>query len=403
MSAAFAVVDLETTGVYFYTDRIIEIGVVGLDASCQEEWRWSTLVNPHRDLGLTSMHGIVGRDVQTAPEIGDYLGYVSSLLNGRTIVGHNVNFDVGFLRGEFRRAGQEVGPDVNYLDTKQLAGEVFGLNASLTGLCDYVGVDHPGEHHALGDALATGMVFSRLWDSMGTQNQTMITQQLSNARNWPTTPVVRHEGVTRPMQKPPVFAHLQALPPPETIPTLSTIGSDHDIYLSVLRRAAEDRMIDDDEVAALDTAAHELDLTADDQRDLHKTLLREAAGAMWQDGQLSQSQQRDLVDLAAVLSLTPQDAHNAAQTPIVAEAHLDRLQPGDNVVFTGAMDRPRREWKEVCGRCGINVTGGISKRTTALVIADPCSESAKARRARELGVRIIAEHSFEGLLPDPSQ
>lgn len=50
--SGYAVVGSETTG---FSPKghhsIVEVAVVLLDESGQEELRWETLVNPHRDLG----------------------------------------------------------------------------------------------------------------------------------------------------------------------------------------------------------------------------------------------------------------------------------------------------------------------------------------------------------------
>ena len=65
--AGFAVVDLETTGVYPSKDRIIEVAVVHLDVSGQLIGEFSTLIDPHRDVGPTHIHGITAADVMGAP------------------------------------------------------------------------------------------------------------------------------------------------------------------------------------------------------------------------------------------------------------------------------------------------------------------------------------------------
>ena len=57
--SGFAVIDLETTGfAYNASDRVCEIGVVLLDRNVQREYAWTTLVNPHRDLGAQHIHRI---------------------------------------------------------------------------------------------------------------------------------------------------------------------------------------------------------------------------------------------------------------------------------------------------------------------------------------------------------
>lgn len=101
----FAVIDLETTGLDVATDRIIEIAVVHLDDNAHIVDTWSSLVNPGRPTGATSIHGITDADVADAPRFSDLLPALTSRLAGRVLVGHNVVFDLDFLHAEFDRAG----------------------------------------------------------------------------------------------------------------------------------------------------------------------------------------------------------------------------------------------------------------------------------------------------------
>lgn len=56
MNAGFAVVDVETTGLFPGSHRVAEIAVVYVEADGTVSNRWETLVNPQRDLGpSTSM------------------------------------------------------------------------------------------------------------------------------------------------------------------------------------------------------------------------------------------------------------------------------------------------------------------------------------------------------------
>ena len=60
-------VDVETTGLYPSTDRIVEVAVVHLDANAEITGQFCTLINPGRDVGPTQYHGITATDVHNAP------------------------------------------------------------------------------------------------------------------------------------------------------------------------------------------------------------------------------------------------------------------------------------------------------------------------------------------------
>ena len=81
-----AVVDLETTGVYPSVDRVVEIGVVLLDEAGGVEHEFCTVVDPGRDVGATSIHGIRASDVVGAPPFAEVAPYLAALLSGRVVV-----------------------------------------------------------------------------------------------------------------------------------------------------------------------------------------------------------------------------------------------------------------------------------------------------------------------------
>ncbi|MCW0121703.1 exonuclease domain-containing protein, partial [Bacillus subtilis] len=79
----FAVIDTETTGLFPGNhDRIAEIAVITLDRSGTVLDRWETLVNPERDLGKQSIHGIRAKDILEAPRFVDIAQELDWRLSG---------------------------------------------------------------------------------------------------------------------------------------------------------------------------------------------------------------------------------------------------------------------------------------------------------------------------------
>jgi DNA polymerase III subunit epsilon len=72
--ARFAVVDVETTGLYPSVDRVVEIGVVVTDRWGNVQLEYETLVNPERDVGPTSIHGLTAAMVLKAPRFAEIAG-----------------------------------------------------------------------------------------------------------------------------------------------------------------------------------------------------------------------------------------------------------------------------------------------------------------------------------------
>jgi len=58
-------------------------------------------------------------------------------------------------------------------------------------------------------------------------------------------------------------------------------------------------------------------------------------------------------------------------------------------------ERITRELAEkLAADAGLEVRQNVTKKLDVLVVADPDTQSGKAGKAREYGIRIIAEHAF---------
>lgn len=118
-----AIVDVETTGFFPQRhDRVVEIAAVVVNSRGDVVRQFATLVNPQRDMGPTSLHGISAADAAQAPTFSELAGDLIETMSGCVaIAGHNVSFDSRFLEAEFARAGVAL-PDVPTVCTMLLAG-----------------------------------------------------------------------------------------------------------------------------------------------------------------------------------------------------------------------------------------------------------------------------------------
>jgi DNA polymerase-3 subunit epsilon len=174
----FAVVDVETTGLRFDRDQILQIAVVLHDWSSQPTTPqpttvWSTYVRPtqfwSRDLGPQHVHGISRRHVIFAPTTAKAMRKFAQLTAGRIIVAHNAEFDTKFLRA----AALEHHVDLSWagvLCTLQMSRKLDPQRQQthkLSTLCEKYGVSLDQAHHAEHDARATAEVLPHLLAAHG--------------------------------------------------------------------------------------------------------------------------------------------------------------------------------------------------------------------------------------------
>jgi DNA polymerase-3 subunit epsilon len=162
---AFAVVDVETTGMRpGDDDRITEIAVVVVQGS-RRELVFDSLVNPGRPIPgrITELTGISDAMVREAPTFRDIADQLLGALAGRVFVAHNARFDWGFVGAEVRRA-RELVLDGPRLCTVRLARRLYRGEPSygLDALAHRFALEFPARHRAAGDAIVTGMLLERL-------------------------------------------------------------------------------------------------------------------------------------------------------------------------------------------------------------------------------------------------
>jgi DNA polymerase III subunit epsilon len=159
----FAIVDIETTGLYAGANGITEIAIV-LHNGVEIEGSYNTLINPRMPIqkyvqGLT---GITDAMVQKAPLFSQVAPNIYNLLHNRIFVAHNVNFDYSFVKDHLAAAGYLL--NAPKICTIRLAKKLFpGLpKYGLATLTKEWNIPLNGHHRALGDAQATALIFDLL-------------------------------------------------------------------------------------------------------------------------------------------------------------------------------------------------------------------------------------------------
>ena len=106
MLPSITFLDLETTGATPLRGRITEIALVRFDNGI-ETARWQTLVNPEQPIPafIQQLTTINNEMVANAPLFKDVSDTLLSFLEGSVLAAHNVRFDHGFIKSEFKRIG----------------------------------------------------------------------------------------------------------------------------------------------------------------------------------------------------------------------------------------------------------------------------------------------------------
>jgi len=164
------VLDTETTGLDPAQGHgLVEVACITLDGGEIGE-TWSTLVNPGQLIPkeATAVHGITDEMVRDAPGPVVVAAELEQRCADRTLVFHNVAFDLPFLDALLRRGGRGslLHPVV---DTLGLARGLFGQGGNALGaLATRFGLPAEAAHRALGDALTTARLLLKLatrWES----------------------------------------------------------------------------------------------------------------------------------------------------------------------------------------------------------------------------------------------
>lgn len=398
--AGFAVVDLETTGLFpGGHDRVVEIGLVALDPYLRPTGEWTTLINPCRDVGPTSIHGITASQVQDAPTFAEIIGDVGAWVGDRILVGHNVRFDLSFLDAEFSQAGYPV-QWVPGLCTMWLASSITGARR-LDDCCECFGIDIGRSHSALCDARSTAALLACCLQRMQAHPPLypppMARQALPKVR--PSGRRLERGAVPAPPRT--SLTSLVSQLPSEGLP-IEAHPEAVLAYVDLLDRVLEDRRLTTEEVGALTQLATEWGLASSAALAIHHFYFSGLARAALADCVLTDLERADLVTMAGLLGVT--DALNDLRaTASGAALGVDRSSElqgktvcftGESVCSVGGVPLDRASQQRLARGAGLTPVDSVSKQTDILVLADATSMSGKAKKADAYGIRKIGERTF---------
>lgn len=175
-SLRYVVFDLETTGLSLSHDRVVSAAAYRVvEGRIALGDVFSSLVSPGRDIppAAVKIHGIMPSMVDDAPAFAEvfekFLGYLGTDI----LVGYHVGFDLHFLNSYMQQAHgfplQNLVLDAQHMcrrvcfppHLRSYAGRLKGAQG-LGTVARHFGIEVQERHTALGDALATAMIFQRI-------------------------------------------------------------------------------------------------------------------------------------------------------------------------------------------------------------------------------------------------
>ena len=160
----YVLVDIETTGLSPIQDDIIEIGAIKVKNNEVVD-KYSQLININRNISsfTTNLTGITNDMLKTGKMPKVVLEEFVNFVGNSIIIGHNVNFDLGFLCDKCRRY-LNYNLNNDYIDTLYLARRLVpnSINYKLGTLAHLFHISYEGAHRGLKDVEITYAVYNKL-------------------------------------------------------------------------------------------------------------------------------------------------------------------------------------------------------------------------------------------------
>ncbi len=163
----YCILDIETTGISKITEKITEFGIMKVKNGEVID-TFECFVNPEKPIPqrVVEVTNITDEMVKDAETIDIVLPKVIEFCKGTTIVAHNANFDVGFIRENARRLGLEF--NYPWIDTLALAKELFPERKKykLGLIAEDLGIKVDVAHRALADVDTLKKVFDVMLEKL---------------------------------------------------------------------------------------------------------------------------------------------------------------------------------------------------------------------------------------------
>ena len=154
-------IDLETTGIETFKDRIVEFSALKINPDNSED-SITTRINPQIPISpeAIAVHGIKNSDVANKPTFKEYALTIRNFLEGCDLGGFNIKrFDLEILEAEFKRADVEFSKENRSIIDVQTIYHKFDPRDLPAAYKKYCNKESEKHHSAEHDVRATVDVF----------------------------------------------------------------------------------------------------------------------------------------------------------------------------------------------------------------------------------------------------
>lgn len=387
---SYVVIDIETTGLSPNNCEIIELSALKVENNEIID-TFSSLVKPTAPIPefIQELTGITNEMVSNAPIISEVLPSYLNFLGENILIGHNVTFDIGFIRYNCEKH-LNCGLSNDYVDTLRISKKLIKNidNHKLGALAVHFGIPQEAAHRALDDCRTTNELFSHL-KRLNTQAEQDFVSLFENVEPVLAGKTIVFKGVT-------AFCSL-------------------DSYCTICEKAGGNGT--DVFYRSADYLVFGKTTYAKYKRgDYSEKMLK--AIELEKEGTLKILSEPEFLKLLGYDAPLQSSGHHSKIDTKSMEAQIDDFDEshplyGKMCVFTGTLDRmQRKDAMQAVLDHGGEIGNGVTKKTNFLILGcnDFCSsikdgKSSKHKKAEEyqlkgFDIQIIDEDLFYAMLDD---
>ncbi len=171
-SSTYCILDIETTGLSFRSDKITELAVIKYkDGKIID--KYETFVNPEMKIPkhITKITGITDEMVKNAPKkeevIKEFLEFIG---DDSILVAHNADFDIGFIKYIVEKMNLEM--NHTYIDTLILARMLYTelSRFSQGSIAEHLKIKVEVAHRAMDDVKILSKIFENMLEKLKNDN-----------------------------------------------------------------------------------------------------------------------------------------------------------------------------------------------------------------------------------------